>query len=124
MALCRTAVDRISRQAQETRRALDTEKKEKRLRLLDKSGDAVPFRSGMKWGLKIGGRVTVPPVYRNVRPPVGRYCAVEKNYRQWGVIAIDGTMLVEPKYQEIDIGNNGMAVLTFVTGEKVSVRLQ
>ena len=124
MALCRTAVDRISRQAQETRRALDTERKEKRLRLLDKSGDAVPFRSGMKWGLKIGGRVTVPPVYRNVRPPVGRYCAVEKNYRQWGVIAIDGTMLVEPKYQEIDIGNNGMAVLTFVTGEKVSVRLK
>lgn len=80
-------------------------------------------RSGF-WGLKVGERVTVPPVYRNVKPPVGRYCVVEKNYRQWGIITVDGTILVEPKYQEINISYNGIAVLTYVTGKKVSVKLQ
>lgn len=88
---------------------------EKRRLLLEKSGEAVPFRSGMKWGLKVGERITIPPIYRNVRPPIGRYCAVEKNYSQWGVIAIDGTMMIEPQYSDIEISMKGD-----VTGTKVS----
>ena len=121
---CKAEIERMAEQAQEVHRTQETEKEEKRLRLLERSVEAVPFRSGMKWGLKVGERVTVPPVYRNVKPPVGRYCAVEKNYSQWGIISVDGTILVEPKYQEIDIGHNGTAVLTYVTGKKVSVKLQ
>lgn len=78
----------------------------------------------MKWGLKIGERITVPPIYRNVKPPVGRFCAVERNYSQWGIIAVDGKMMVEPKYQEVAINENGTAILTFVTGKKTSVKLQ
>lgn len=121
---CKAEIERVARQAQKAHRIQETEKEEKRRRLFDRSVDAIPFRSGMKWGLKVGERITVPPVYRNVKPPVGRYCAVEKNYCQWGIISVDGTVLVEPKYQEIDIEHNGMAVLTNVTGKKVSVKLQ
>ena len=84
---------------------------------------AVPFQTGMKWGLRVGGRVIVPPVYRNVRPPVGRYCAVEKNYCQWGVIAVDGTILVEPKYSEVEISEQGTVTLTKATGRKEQMKL-
>lgn len=120
---CRDAIEHISRRAQGVRRNLETKKTKQRMKLPDDCEKAVPFRSGMKWGLRVGERITVPPVYRNVKPPVGKYCAVEKNYSQWGIITVDGTILVEPKYQEIDIGNNGMAVLTFVTGKKVAIKL-
>lgn len=85
--------------------------------------NAVPFRVGMKWGLKVGNRITVPPVYRNVRCPIGRFCAVEKNYNQWGVIDISGTVLVEPKYPEVSIGDDGTALLTQITGKKMMVKL-
>lgn len=96
---------------------------EKRRLLLEKSGEAVPFRSGMKWGLKVGERITIPPIYRNVRPPIGRYCAVEKNYSQWGVIAIDGTMMIEPQYSDIEISMKGDVTGTKVSGNKVLVKL-
>ena len=32
----------------------------------------------------------VPPVYRSVKSPVGRYCAIEAYPGIWGVMAIDG----------------------------------
>lgn len=81
------------------------------------------FRSGMKWGLKVGERITIPPIYRSVRPPIGRYCAVEKNYSQWGVIAIDGTMMIEPQYSDIEISMKGDVTGTKVSGNKVLVKL-
>ena len=33
---------------------------------------------GVKWGLKLGERIVVPPHYRNICPPVGGYCAFEE----------------------------------------------
>lgn len=77
----------------------------------------------MKWGLKVGERITIPPIYRSVRPPIGRYCAVEKNYSQWGVIAIDGTMMIEPQYSDIEISMKGDVTGTKVSGNKVLVKL-
>lgn len=84
-------------------------------------GCSVPFRDEM--GLKVGERITIPPIYRNVRPPIGRYCAVEKNYSQWGVIAIDGTMMIEPQYSDIEISMKGDVTGTKVSGNKVVVKL-
>lgn len=59
-----------------------------------------------------------------MKQPIGKYCAVEKNYSQWGIISIDGTILVEPKYPEVSIEKDGNALLTQVNGNKVRVRLQ
>jgi hypothetical protein len=97
---------------------------EKRQRIWEDYRSAMPFQSGVKWGLKVGSRVTIPPVYRNIRQPVGRYCAVEKNYSQWGVVAIDGTILIEPKYPEVTIGNNGRVTLTYGTGKKETIYIK
>lgn len=98
-------------------------KKIKRQQILGNIGNAKPFKAGLKWGLKVGNRITVPPVYRYVRPPVGKYCAVEKNYSRWGIVAIDGTMLVNPEYSEVFISDNGTALLTSVTGKTISLKL-
>ncbi|MBQ8673129.1 MAG: WG repeat-containing protein [Bacteroides sp.] len=72
----------------------------------------------------MGNRITVPPIYRNIRPPIGKYCAVEKNYSQWGIITIDGRLLVDAKYPDVVIERNGMAWLTQMTGKKMRVQLE
>ncbi|MDE7377468.1 MAG: DEAD/DEAH box helicase [Paraprevotella sp.] len=120
---CLSEIRRLSEGAKENMRMHETEKAERRSLFLRECRDAVPFRAGMKWGLKSGDRVIVPPIYRTVKPPVGRYCAVEMNYSQWGVIALDGRVMIEPKYTDVTIGDNETAVLTFVTGKKKAVRL-
>ena len=120
---CLAEMERLVKRAREMRNMAESEKLEKRRLLLEKSGEAVPFRSGMKWGLKVGERITIPPIYRSVRPPIGRYCAVEKNYSQWGVIAIDGTMMIEPQYSDIEISMKGDVTGTKVSGNKVLVKL-
>ena len=118
---CQDAIERL---AEAVQRSLDSLDKEKKQRVLEEYQHAMPCRIGMKWGLKVGNRITVPPIYRQVTTPIGKYCAVEKNYSQWGIISIDGTVLVEPKYPNVSIEENGTALLTLVTGKKVSVRLK
>lgn len=120
---CRTKIEELIRRAKATELRQEAAKEEKRRQLFAAYPDAIPFRSGMKWGLKVGGRVIVPPIYRNLRPPVGRYCAVEESYSRWGIIALDGKVIVEPKYPEVAIADNGTAVLTSVTGKSISVKL-
>lgn len=66
------------------------EKEKKQQMRLAKIQDAVPFQSGLKWGLRAGSRVIVPPIYRSIQNPVGNYCVVETNPRQWGIIRLDG----------------------------------
>ena len=46
------------------------EEEQKRLKRLEEIRDALPFRMGMKWGLKLGERIIVPPKYRKILPPV------------------------------------------------------
>ena len=84
----------------------------------------MPYQSGQKWGLKVGKRITVPPIYRSIRTPIGKYCAVEKNYSQWGVITIDGRLLIDTKYPDVTIEQNGTVWLTQVTGKKKRVKQQ
>lgn len=83
----------------------------------------IPFCIGNKWGLRQEGRIIAPPIYRNITPPVGRYCAFEMYPEQWGVLAIDGKVEVEPRYQEVVIYKNGMVDLTVVRGKIVSKKL-
>ena len=121
---CREEVGRRERQAMAVlQEQAGTKLTERRQRLLDRAADARPFCSGRKWGLRVDGRVTVPPVYRNVKSPVGRYCAVEKDYRQWGVVALDGTLVVEPAYADIEINGQGVVTGTKLTGRKVRIQL-
>ena len=102
---------------------VERRKAEKQKERLTQLQNAEPFSSNNKWGLRLDGRVIVPPIYRSIKEPVGYYCAIEKNYGQWGVVALDGTMMVEPKYSDIEISTQGIVTGTKVTGTKEHVRL-
>ena len=100
------------------------EKEKKQQMRLAKIQDAVPFQSGLKWGLRAGSRVIVPPIYRSIQNPVGNYCVVETNPRQWGIIRLDGKVVVEARYTDVEIGNNGTARLTVFPGITKTVNLK
>ena len=100
------------------------EKEKKQQERLASIQQAVPFQSGLKWGLKLGERIIVPPIYRNIQTPVGNYCAVEANPRQWGVIMLDGKVVVEARYTNVEINNNGTARLTVFPGITKTVNLK
>lgn len=103
----------------------ETAEKETRERAgrLERLRSAVPFRSGTKWGLRLGERVIVPPLYCRVCIPVGVYCAFEGNPRQWGVLALDGRIEVEPRYTDVHISSDGTVRLTVIPGKVKTVRL-
>lgn len=100
------------------------EKEKKRQERLAGMQQAVPFQSGLKWGLKLGDRIIVPPVYRNIKMPVGNYCAVETNPHQWGIIMLDGKVVIEARYANVEINNNGTARLTIFPGITKTVDLK
>ena len=99
------------------------EEEQKRLKRLEEIRDALPFRMGMKWGLKLGERIIVPPKYRKILPPVGYYCAYEENACQWGIMALDGKVVVEARYQKVDIECNGTVHLTVIPGKVKTIKL-
>ena len=110
--------------AERSRKAkLRTENKKREERLAGLQG-AVPFRSGTKYGLKLGDKVIVPPIYRNIQAPVGCYCAFEDGPCRWGVIRLDGLIMIEPGYSRIEIADNGTATLTTVPGKTKTVKLK
>ena len=84
---------------------------------------AEPFRMGNKWGLKNKGRIVVPPIYRQVRQPVGKYCAIEVCPGVWGVMAVDGRVEVEARYEDVVIHADGTVELTIRPGMVVRKRL-
>ena len=98
------------------------EEEQKRLKRLEEIRDALPFRMGMKWGLKLGERIIVPPKYRKILPPVGYYCAYEENACQWGIMALDGKVVVEARYQKVDIECNGTVHLTVIPGKVKTIK--
>ncbi len=106
------------------RKAVEREEREKKhaSRLVGMRG-VRPFRSGMKWGLRLGDKVILPPIYRNIMSPVGNYCAFEGNPCQWGVLMLDGRIVVEARYAKVEIENDGMVRLTVVPGKTKTVKL-
>lgn len=114
------AVRRLAERKKEERQKDERKRKER----LDGLKAAVPFKSGMKWGLRLDGRVIVPPIYRNIKSPVGNYCAVEGNPNQWGVIMLDGKVVIEARYSHVEIDENGTARLTIIPGKVRTVKLK
>lgn len=111
--------DSVSTLEERIRKRLEAESEARKQRILEDYQHAVPCCIGSKWGLKVGNRLTVPPVYRTVEVPVGKFCVVEKNYGQWGLISVDGSVLIEPKYPKITIEDDGSVMVTLVTGKRI-----
>lgn len=86
--------------------------------------DVVPFQIGHKWGLKHEGRIVVPAIYRSIDAPVGKYCAVEVHHGIWGVIAVDGKVEIDPRYEKVEIRPDGTVELTVFSGKTVLRKLK
>jgi hypothetical protein len=84
---------------------------------LEEIKDVHPFRMGTKWGLKWRDRIVVPHSCRHISIPVGSYRAFEGNACHWGVMALDGQVVMEARYQKIEIETDGQFHLTNIPGE-------
>ncbi len=88
------------------------------------AGDVELYQAGKKWGVKIDGKVVVPPLYNRIEQPVGAYCAFEQMPRHWGVMTLKGKIIVEAKYEKVEIHDNGKAVVTNITGKTQTINLK
>jgi hypothetical protein len=101
----------------------ERKKEELRTKRILQIDNAVPFQMGLRWGLKSGERIVVPPKFRKILSPVGHYCAYEENARQWGVMAIDGRIIIKARYMDVDIEQDGTVHLTLIPGKVETVKL-
>ena len=111
--------DYLKKEATKAKQEAEKEREQQMATLVS----AEPFNIGNKWGLRSKGRIVVPPVYRSVKSPVGRYCAMESYPGIWGVIAVDGKIEVEPRYEDVVIHTDGTVDLTVRPGKVITKKL-
>ena len=87
------------------------------------AGHVELYQAGKKWGVKVDGKVIVPPLYHSIAQPVGAYCAFEQIPRHWGVMTLKGKVIVDAKYEKVEIRDNGIAVVTGITGKTQTIKL-
>ena len=88
------------------------------------AGHVELYQAGKKWGVKVDGKVIVPPLYHCIAQPVGAYCAFEEIPRHWGVMTLKGKVIVDAKYEKVEIRDNGIAVVTGITGKTHTINLK
>lgn len=88
------------------------------------AGHVELYQAGKKWGVKVDGKVIVPPLYHSIAQPVGAYCAFEQIPRHWGVMTVKGKVIVDAKYEKVEIRDNGIAVVTGITGKAQTIHLK
>ena len=88
------------------------------------SGHVELYQAGRKWGVKVDGKVIVPPLYHSIAQPVGAYCAFEQIPRHWGVMTVKGKVIVDAKYEKVEIRDGGIAVVTDITGKTQTIHLK
>ena len=87
------------------------------------AGHVELYQAGKKWGVKVDGKVIVPPLYHSIAQPVGVYCAFEQIPQHWGVMTLKGKVIVDAKYEKVEIRDNGIAVVTGITGKTQTINL-
>ena len=93
------------------------------LREKSEAGHVELYQAGKKWGVKVDGKVIVPPLYHSIAQPVGAYCAFEQVPRHWGVMTLKGKVIVDAKYEKVEIRDNGIAMVTNITGKTQTIKL-
>ena len=88
------------------------------------AGHVELYQAGKKWGVKVDGKVIVPPLYHSIAQPVGAYCAFEQVPRHWGVMTLKGKVIVDAKYEKVEIRDNGIAMVTGITGKTQTINLK
>ena len=88
------------------------------------AGHVELYQAGKKWGVKVDGKVIVPPLYHSIAQPVGAYCAFEQIPQHWGIMTLKGKVIVDAKYEKVEIRDNGIAVVTGITGKTQTINLK
>ena len=88
------------------------------------AGHVELYQAGKKWGVKVDGKIIVPPLYHSIAQPVGAYCAFEQIPQHWGVMTLKGKVIVDAKYEKVEIRDNGIAVVTGITGKTQTINLK
>ena len=88
------------------------------------AGHVELYQAGKKWGVKVDGKVIVPPLYHCIAQPVGAYCAFEQIPQHWGIMTLKGKVIVDAKYEKVEIRDNGIAVVTGITGKTQTINLK
>ena len=88
------------------------------------AGHVELYQAGKKWGVKVDGKVIVPPLYHSIAQPVGAYCVFEQIPRHWGVMTVKGKVIVDAKYEKVEIRDGGIAVVTDITGKTQTIHLK
>ena len=87
------------------------------------AGHVELYQAGKKWGVKVDGKVIVPPLYCSIAQPVGAYCAFEQIPKHWSIMTLKGKVIVDAKYEKVEIRDNGIAVVTGITGKTQTIKL-
>ena len=112
--------ERMVKEREAAAQAKAAQEREKKMKAIT---TAEPFKLGSKWGLRQDGRILVPAIYRSMEAPVGHYSVVEAYPGFWGVIAIDGRVEVEPRYEKVVLHEDGTADLTISSGRVITKKL-
>ena len=120
------AMPRLGKQVYDMEMKRRKKQEEQELLLLhekSEAGHVELYQAGKKWGVKVDGKVIVPPLYYCIAQPVGAYCAFEEIPRHWGVMTLKGKVIVDAKYEKVEIRDNGIAVVTGITGKTQKIKL-
>ena len=88
------------------------------------TGHVELYQAGKKWGVKVDGKVIVPPIYHSIAQPAGAYCAFEQIPKHWGIMTLKGKVIVDAKYEKVEIRDGGIAVVTDITGKTQTIHLK
>ena len=120
------AMPRLGKQVYDMEMQRRKKQEEQELELMhekSEAGHVELYQAGKKWGVKVDGRVIVPPLYHSIAQPVGAYCAFEQIPQHWGVMTLKGKVIVDAKYEKVEICDNGIAVVTGITGKIQTIKL-
>ena len=121
------AMPRLGKQVYDMEMQRRKKQEEQELLLMQEKSEAGHvelYQAGKKWGVKVDGKVIVPPLYHSIAQPVGAYCAFEQIPRHWGVMTVKGKVIVDAKYEKVEIRDGGIAVVTDITGKTQSIHLK
>ena len=121
------AMPRLGKQVYDMEMQRRKKQEEQELLLMQEKSEAGHvelYQAGKKWGVKVDGKVIVPPLYCSIAQPVGAYCAFEQIPKHWSIMTLKGKVIVDAKYEKVEIRDNGIAVVTGITGKTQTINLK
>ena len=79
---------------------------------------------GSKVALYVDGKMTVPPIYRNMEVLEYGYCKVQVRPQQWGLITMVGKVVIKPDYADVRVIDEQHAVIVNFAGKEKILKVK